>query len=138
MVSPLVLSARLRALAECLERIEDLRSRSASLASRDAEELVAFNLQRAIQAAIDVAAHVVASEGWGAPATLGELFPVLAERGVVSRELGERLRRMVGFRNVLVHAYDDLDRAVVEDVLAYRLDDLRVFMAGVVGRFPLA
>ena len=38
---------------------------------------------------------------------------------------------MAGFRNVLVHGYDDVDLAVVRDVLEHRLGDLDAFVAAV-------
>jgi len=38
---------------------------------------------------------------------------------------------MAGFRNVLVHGYDDVDLAVVADILAYHLSDLDDFVAAV-------
>jgi uncharacterized protein YutE (UPF0331/DUF86 family) len=40
---------------------------------------------------------------------------------------------MAGFRNVLVHGYQDVDLGVVEDVLAHHLDDLLAFVTAVRG-----
>jgi uncharacterized protein YutE (UPF0331/DUF86 family) len=34
---------------------------------------------------------------------------VLVQQGVIDGELGERLGRMVAFRNIAVHQYRDLD-----------------------------
>jgi uncharacterized protein YutE (UPF0331/DUF86 family) len=38
---------------------------------------------------------------------------------------------MAGFRNVLVHGYDEVDLQVVEDIVANRLDDLLRFARAV-------
>ena len=35
---------------------------------------------------------------------------------------------MAGFRNVLVHGYQDVDLEVVRDILVNRLDDLLAFV----------
>ncbi len=43
---------------------------------------------------------------------------------------------MVGFRNILVHGYCDVDLSVVRDVLANRLDDLLHFVAVIRARLP--
>jgi len=89
--------------------------------ARDIKEqrFVEHTLQVAIQAALDVASHIVSDE------RLGE--PLLARRGLLPAELADRLGRMAGFRNVLVHGYQDVDVAVLQDILANRLDDLLAF-----------
>jgi uncharacterized protein YutE (UPF0331/DUF86 family) len=45
------------------------------------------------------------------------------------------LRRMAGFRNVLVHGYADVDREIVRDILDRHLDDLLLFVGTVRARF---
>lgn len=47
------------------------------------------------------------------------------------RVLADRLGRMAGFRSILVHGYQDVDLAVVEDVLVNRFDDLLAFARAV-------
>lgn len=44
-------------------------------------------------------------------------------------ELAATMRRITGFRNVLVHGYDDIDLAIVRDAVEHRLDDLLEFVA---------
>jgi len=39
--------------------------------------------------------------------------------------------QVAGFRNVLVHGYEDVDLAIVEDVLRNHLDDLLDFVAAI-------
>jgi uncharacterized protein YutE (UPF0331/DUF86 family) len=98
--------------------------------TRDVKEqrFVDHTLQVAIQAALDVASHVVSDERLGEPRTNRELFTLLARQGLLPAELGDRLGRMAGFRNVRVHGYQDVDLAVVQDILVNRLDDLLVFV----------
>lgn len=50
------------------------------------------------------------------------------------RPLAAHLSRMAGFRYVLVHGYDDVDLAVVEDIVRARLDDLLQFVTRVHAR----
>jgi len=106
-------------------RLDRLRS--------DIRELrfVEHTLQIASQAALDVASHVASDERLGEPATNRELFDLLARHGWVTPVLADTLRRMVGFRNVLVHGYDDVDLGVVEDVVTHRLVDLLAFVAAI-------
>ena len=53
-----------------------------------------------------------------------ETFNVLATAGVLSNELADAMRRMVGFRNIAVHAYHELDIAIVERVIRSDLTGL--------------
>jgi uncharacterized protein YutE (UPF0331/DUF86 family) len=43
---------------------------------------------------------------------------------LISTEMSQRLQGMIGFRNIAVHQYQDLDVAIVESVIRDRLDDL--------------
>lgn len=98
------------------------------------ERFVEHTLQIAIQAALDVASHIVSDERLGEPRTNRELFTLLVRGGVLSEELAERLGAMAGFRNVLVHGYGDVDLDVVEDVVTNRTGDLLEFVREVRGR----
>jgi len=92
------------------------------------ERFIEHTLQLAIQAAQDVASHIVADERLGEPRTNRELFTLLARAGWISTEEAGMLGRMAGFRNILVHGYGDLDLSIVRDVVENRLDDLLRFV----------
>jgi len=92
------------------------------------ERFIAHTLQLAVQAALDVASHVVSDEALGEPQTNRQLFELLARGGWLDAEMADQLSRMAGFRNILVHGYGDIDLAVVEDIVRNRLDDLLRFV----------
>lgn len=92
------------------------------------ERFAEHTLQIAIQAAIDVASHIVADERLGDAPTNHALFEVLARHGWLPGEQVHALRRMVGFRNVLVHEYDDVDLQMLREVLARHTGDLQAFV----------
>jgi uncharacterized protein YutE (UPF0331/DUF86 family) len=131
MTDPDLLAKKLAAIETCVADLRRL-ARPAEL-RRDLREqrFVEHTLQIAIQAALDVASHIVSDGRLGEPRTNRELFDLLERSGWIVPELAEILRKMVGFRNVLVHGYDDVDLAVVEDVLTHRLGDLIDFVAAV-------
>jgi len=95
------------------------------------ERFAEHTLQIAIQAALDVASHIVSDERLGEPRTNRELFDLLARRGWLAGDLATTMRRMVGFRNILVHGYETVDLGILKDVLEHRLDDLLAFVAAV-------
>ena len=80
----------------------------------------------AIEDCIDIAQHICAVKKLGAVRDNGHSFVLLSTGGVIPLGLSEDLRRSVGFRNVLVHEYVDVDDQVVLRSLA-ELGDLRAF-----------
>ena len=98
------------------------------------ERFVEHTLQIAIQAALDVAAHIVADELLGEPRTNRELFDLMERHGWIPANLATELRRMAGFRNVLVHGYGDVDLGIVEEIVRHHVDDLLRFVEVVRGK----
>jgi uncharacterized protein YutE (UPF0331/DUF86 family) len=128
--------AKIATVDRCLRRIAEVRGeRRASLTPVDVEDIVLLNLQRAVQAAIDLAAHVVASEGYGVPDSIAACFSILEGQNLLEPELASRLRRMGGFRNIAVHNYQALDLKIVEAIVTRHLDDLRAFCSRITGQF---
>jgi uncharacterized protein YutE (UPF0331/DUF86 family) len=125
--------AKVETLERCLARIAEVRQQPPTRAL-DLQDVVVLNLQRAVQAMIDLAAHVVAREALGLPDSLGANFTSLEHAGVIGGELAEHMRRMTGFRNVAVHEYRRLDPAVLDGIVRERLGDLRNFAAAIVER----
>ncbi len=91
---------------------------------------IEHTLQLAIQSMLDVASSIVSSERLGEPKTNHELFDLLAQGGWIPLGRVERYRHIVGFRNVLVHRYLDVDAAIVREVAVEHLEDLLAFVAG--------
>lgn len=87
-------------------------------------------VQTAAQVCIDLANHVIASEGYRVPRDDGDAFRVLADAGVLDGGLADRMVSLAGARNLIVHLYAEVDddrlaRAVREG----GLDDLSAFAA---------
>ena len=138
MVDRDVVTAKVATIDRCLQRISETRGeRSAVLLPVEVEDIVVLNLQRAVQAAIDLATHVVSAEGYALPDSVAAFFSVLEGHGMLEPSLAERLRRMVGFRNVAIHDYQALDSRIVEAIVSRHLTDLRLFAARVVDRFGI-
>lgn len=88
-------------------------------------DAVVLNLQRACEQAIDAACREVSRRGLGVPADSADAFTLLERERVLSQLVADRMRRMVGFRNIAVHEYRRLDPEVVRTVVEHRLDAFR-------------
>jgi len=98
------------------------------------QDAAILNVARACEAATHLAAHVVRREHLGIPDDARDAFQALADAGWVEESLAASLAGMVGFRNVAVHAYQELDLAIVVDVITRRLDDVLAFSSAMVRR----
>ena len=92
-----------------------------------AERFAEHTLQIAIQAAQDVASLIVSDGRLGEPRTNRELFEILARNGWIPHSMVDDLKRMIGFRNILVHGYEIVDRRIVREIVEHRLGDLLAY-----------
>jgi len=113
----------------CLQRIEEeYEDDPANLHDNiTRQDAIILNLQRACQAAIDLAMHLVREHKLGVPQESREAFALLDEAGHLDSELSGRLQRMVGFRNVAVHDYQDLNLDIVQAIVERHLSDFTRF-----------
>ncbi len=87
---------------------------------------VKYSFVTAIEAAVDVAQHICAAQGWGPPETNADALSLLGRHGVLANDVAASMSRASGFRNVLVHDYVRVDDDLVVAKLA-DLHDLRAF-----------
>lgn len=84
-------------------------------------------LQISIETIIDVCHLLVSGLRLGLPAEEDDLFAKLGEAGILSSEIIRTLRRMRGFRNILVHEYGRIDVQIVYEMATTRLEDFDAF-----------
>lgn len=82
-------------------------------------------LQLSIEAINDLGNHIVADLELGEVGWQSDIPRLLAESGYISEDLEKRWIRMIGFRNILVHEYLNIDRKLVYDVMKNSLGDFR-------------
>ena len=91
------------------------------------QDAIAMNLQRAAELCIDIANLQVRKNKLGLPQDSRESFSLLQQAGLIGEELTGKLKAMVGFRNVLVHEYRELNLNIMIDIVENHLDDLLEF-----------
>lgn len=125
----IVVERKLDSLRRCLQRVEERcpASPEALAEDMDAQDIVSLNLTRAVQLCVDLAAHLLTDLGGPPPESMGATFSSLAKAGVLPEDIAMRLRRAVGFRNLAVHNYDEIDWRIVHAIATTHLDDFRVF-----------
>ncbi len=96
------------------------------------QDAVVINLQRACEQCIDMANHVIRLKKLGLPAASAESFTLLRKADIISAAMEKKLISMVGFRNIVIHQYRDIDYKRVEDVVRKHADDLIEFTSALV------
>lgn len=134
-----VVLAKLDSLRRCVGRIEEKTPSSVKILKDDfdLQDIVSINLERAIQIAVDIAAHILSRIDAATPTTMGETFVALSDAGVIAKELAGRLRKAVGFRNISVHEYEKVDWEIVYSICTKNIDDFRVYAARVLEYFDI-
>ncbi len=91
------------------------------------QDAIILNVQRAAQACIDLATHIVRVKKFGVPQNSRDIFTLLAEKQVISGITSQKMQKMVGFRNIAVHDYQLLNIDIVIDIIINKLADFKAF-----------
>lgn len=91
------------------------------------QDAIAINLQRACEQCIDLANYMIKMKKLGLPRESRDSFRLLAINHIIPADLADKLCRMIGFRNTLVHEYQQVDIQLMVKVIENHLDDLVEF-----------
>lgn len=126
-------------LARILQRIDGDRLFLQGYAERpvddivsDAERLMAvkYAFVTMIEGCIDAAQHVCATERLGLAESNDDAMRLLGRAGVLDADLAASIAAAVGFRNLLVHGYAEVDHRRVVASLG-RLDDIAAYTSAI-------
>ena len=134
-----ILLSKADAIRRALRRIRNVTGlKPESLDNINAQDIFVLNLQRAVQSAIDLAGHIVASENLGLPDTIKGHFLLLEAAKITDGNLSQRMQAMAGFRNIAIHEYQALDVGILKSILSEHLKDLEDFYSAVLRHFRIA
>lgn len=91
------------------------------------QDAALLNVVRACETAIDLANYVIRAYKLGIPVSSADSFKLLRAERIIDDRIAERMEKMVGFRNTVVHQYTKIDIRIVEAVIASELDELLAF-----------
>ena len=93
------------------------------------QDAAILNLQRACEAALDIANHLTRLHKLGIPQSARSAFELLEQGGLIPGSLAEAMKNMVGFRNIAVHDYQSLLLPISERIITQHLDEFLAFTA---------
>ena len=114
-------------IERCLQRIEQDYIGFEDQIESDfmRQDAVVLNIQRACEASIDLAMHVVRWKKLGLPRESRGAFELLSASKLMEKSLAEKMMKMVGFRNLAVHNYQSINLEIVHSIVTKHLDDFR-------------
>lgn len=115
-------------IEKCINRInEEYEGNSDNLKDYRKMDMIVLNLQRACEAVLDLAMYVVSTRKLGLPQNKREAFVLLEENKIIDSAMSKKMQGMVGFRNIAVHDYKEIDEDILRDVIENHLTDLLNF-----------
>ena len=134
-----IVLAKVASIQRCLGRIKEVTNHDPDkLDDLNVQDMFVLNLQRAVQSAIDLGTHIIASEGLGLSDTVRGNFVLLETGKVINKTLSEKMQSMVGFRNIAIHDYQALDVEILKTILVKHLKDIEDFYMTVLRHFNFA
>lgn len=90
-----------------------------------------YALQTTIEAMIDICYHISAKKLQHPPLDSRDALKVLKENGIITSEEFKLYTSMVGFRNKLVHGYQQVSSEQVYSLAKNELEDFKKFLSTV-------
>jgi uncharacterized protein YutE (UPF0331/DUF86 family) len=103
----------------------------------DRQEIIAFNLELAVQNCIDIAAHIIGAEGLGVPGSTAEMFYLLEENDYLNSEITEKMIKAVGLRNLIAHEYGKIDLMQIYEISRNDYKDLNTYLVAIFEKLGL-
>src|SRR3972149_4445054 len=116
-------------IEESIKKLSELRRENPTLdnyrRSWKDKDSAERNLQKVIEAIIDLGKMLIADKKLREPSNNREVFQILEEEGLLQSELMPLIDKMIGMRNVLGHSYNRIDDSIIYGVLKKNLFDIK-------------
>lgn len=113
----------------CVARAREEYQRNPATFATDftRQDAAILNIQRACEAALDMGQYLIRREQLGVPQSARDVFDLLAHGSWIDETLADSLKRMVGFRNIAVHNYQQLQLPITVRIIEAHLDDFLAY-----------
>lgn len=124
-----ILYNKIEIIERCLIRVREVYSNDPdNLKNFTKQDSIVLNIQRAVEATIDIAMYIISVKKLGIPKNSRDAFEVLEHNEIINHDMLEKLKNMIGFRNIAVHNYQKLNLDILQKVIENNLDDFNEFI----------
>ena len=119
-----VIFNKIETIERCINRIKAVYDNNPdNLNDYTKQDSIILNIQRACEASIDLAMHIVSEKNLGIPQNSRDSFEVLNSNNIIDDELNKKMKSMVGVRNIAVHDYKALNLKIIQVIIESHLKD---------------
>lgn len=119
-------------IRRCVARIhEEYAGDEDNLFNYTKQDSIILNLQRACEACLDLAIHIISERNLGVPQSSRNAFDLLFRNGLLSKELNQSIKAMVGFRNIAIHDYQGVQVEIIQGIIEEQLGDFEQFITAI-------
>lgn len=123
-----VIVNKFESIERCINRInEEYEENPNNLEDYRRLDSIVLNLQRSCELSTDIAMYIVSTRKLGMPQEKREAFELLERNKLIPKEMSEKMKKMIGFKNIAVHDYKKIDEKILIDVIENHLNDLLDF-----------
>ncbi|MDM5196714.1 DUF86 domain-containing protein [Fictibacillus enclensis] len=123
-----VILNKISVIERCINRIHQVYENNPNnLKDFTKQDSIILNVQRACEASIDLAMHIIADKRLGLPQSSRDAFDMLQEHAIIEEQMAKRLKAMVGFRNIAVHDYQSINNEILKQIVEKHLGDFKEF-----------
>ncbi|PIC57627.1 hypothetical protein CSV80_08570 [Sporosarcina sp. P12(2017)] len=121
-----VILNKVTTIERCVNRVHEVYDQNVdNLKDFTKQDSIILNIQRACEASIDLAMHIISEKKLGIPKASRDAFKMLQEATIIDESLAGTLMNMVGFRNIAVHDYQSIDLEILEAILEKHINDFK-------------
>jgi uncharacterized protein YutE (UPF0331/DUF86 family) len=118
-----IILQKIQTIERCQKRINEVYIDDIKLLEHDynTQDVILVNIERICQASIDLGNHIIKKYKKGIPSNYKEIFEILYTEKYISDELKKEMQAMVGFRNIAVHDYTNINLEIVQAIVKEKL-----------------
>lgn len=121
-----VIISKIESIERCILRIlEEYDGDKSNLENFTRQDSIVLNIQRACELSIDIGNYIISKGGFRTPKVSRDVFEILKDNAVIDEELSLKLQKMVGFRNIAVHDYQQINVSILESIINTNLEDFK-------------
>jgi len=123
-----VIAQRAFWISQMMDSLKDLHFEEKASFLRDRHKIAAAEsyLRRALEALFDIGRHILAKR-FAYPATeYKEIAKGLSENKVLVGKEAESMRKMVGYRNRMVHFYHEITPEELHEICLYHINEIKL------------
>ncbi len=123
------ISRKFRAMKKYVDFLREYRSTpKEELEKNDLlKAAIERNFQLVIESALDIGEVIISTRDFEKPEDYRDIILILGKQGVLPVDFANSFAKAAGFRNILVHMYEEVDAGKLQEYLRDNLEDFNEY-----------